>query len=202
MALISTLALLPVAVNTYAGSRADDCAHPEALASDREPLDEWREKMVLRALSSFAWREGTIEGGPGEPELHYSILRSYDPKRLYYRPDYSMIRRLMPRSRELEWVELDGVRLPVHVPIYPWSGRQGALRHYGAYILIYGGEPVAHPIANQLLAAPRQMFVGSQPMTLMFVWARARPAAGEATEARLRSWLFEGWQRYQQICES
>lgn len=199
MLILSGVALIPVTVNTYVGYRSDDCAHPDVLLGRPESLHGWRQRVVERVFEAFAWREGSVAGGPGEADLHYSILRSYDPKKLYYRPDYGMIENVRPVGRELEWLEADREWLPVHVPTYP---QRGARRHVGAYLLVYAGELVARPILNQLLSSPRQMFVGNQPMTLYFVWAQAPRGAHPATEERLREWLVEAWRRHQLICSS
>ena len=199
MALASALALIPIAVNTLADPRIDDCANPSVLIPRSTELDPARVQAVVRVFESFAWREGTLPASADHPELHYSILRSWDPKKLYYRPDYGMIRKLTPTGRELEWIEADGESLPIHVPLYP--GRNPRV-HVGAYVLIYAGKLVAHPIPSQLLAAPRQMFLGRYPMTLYFVWAFTPRAQREATEAQLRQWLAESWREYQQICSS
>lgn len=194
MAVICALGLAPVAIHSYGDLRIDDCARPDQLASshDWERLPETRRERLRLLLGAFTAKEGSIAGGPGEPELEFSVVRSWDPKRLYYRPDHEIIRGLEPTGRGLE---SGPDALPIHVPIYPENAAISA-----AYLLVYDGVPMEEPVLEQLARSPRMLLRGARPITLYFAHIRRASAPGEARR-RVRAWLAQAWEHHRSVCE-
>lgn len=197
MAVICALGLAPVAIHSYGDLRIDDCAQPDQLASryDWERLPEMRRERLRLLLGAFTARESSVEGGLGEPKLELSVVRSWDPKRLYYRPDHEIIEGLEPTGRELERLGSGPDALPIHVPTYPENAAITA-----AYLLVYDGTPMGDPVLEQMARAPRMMLRGARPITLYFARIRGASAPDEARR-RVRAWLAEAWQRHQSVCD-
>lgn len=197
MAVICALGLAPVAIHSYGNLGIDDCAQPDQLASrdDWERLPDERRERLRLLLGAFTAKEGSIQGELGEPKLEFSIVRSWDPKRLYYRPDHEIIEKFLPTGRELEQLESGPDALPVHVPIYP----ENAAIH-AAYLLVYDGVPMRNPVLEQLARSPRMMLRGARPITLYFARIRRAGAPDEARR-RVRAWLAEAWQRHRSVCD-
>lgn len=198
---LAALALVPVVLHSYLGAQRDDCRAPLALApaAHASALERGRDAWMREHFAASAWREGRIAGRSGAPALAYAVVRSYDAKRVYYRPENTLLRGHSVRARELEWVDAHDVRLPIHRPRY--SSTPGAsLRAVAGYLLVYEGRPVADPYRAQLLAAPHQLLGASTPMTLFFVHGSAAAEQVEETEVRLRAALREQWERYRSSC--
>lgn len=190
---LAALALIPVAIHSYAGVRREDCAHPERLFAGGLPATARRAQAIEQRLDAERWIEGRAAASDGGSTLAYVIARSYDPKRLYYRPERVLLRH-EPAGAELEWAEHDGERVPIHRLRYDVPGLTAA------YLLVYGGRPVDDPYGEQLRSAPAQLLTGPWPMTLFFVSERGAPSRLEAARRRTRDWLLEGWRRYQSAC--
>jgi hypothetical protein len=197
MAVICALGLAPVAIHSYGKLEIDDCARPDQLASRRdwERLPERRRERLRLLLGAFSAREGSIPGEPGEPNLEFSIVRSWDPKRLYYRPDHEIVETFLPTGRELEQLESGPDALPIHVPIYP----ENAAIH-AAYLLVYDGVAMRDPVLEQMVRSPRMMFRGARPITLYFARVQRAGAPDEARR-RVRAWLAEAWERHRSVCD-
>ena len=194
------LVLVPVVLHSYLGIQRDDCRAPLALApaEHASALERGRDAWMREHFAASAWREGRIAGASGAPTLSYTVVRSYDAKRVYYRPENTLLRGHNVRARELEWVDAHDVRLPIHRPRYASPG--ASLRAVAGYLLVYEGRPVADPYRAQLLAAARQLLGGSAPMTLFFVHGSATVEQVEETELRVRTALREQWERYRSSC--
>jgi hypothetical protein len=207
LALLCALAAVPVVVHSYRGLQRDDCANPTALipgpgVSDPALLAE-RARWFEREFGAFAWREGTVRTPAAVPDLRYVTVRSYDAKRLYYRPQYRLLREASPMRSGLEWLEVDGARIPIHRALYGDAGQRGAspgLQPVVAYLLVYRGGPVADPYVAQLRAAPLLLLRGASPMTLFYVQGAAGPDQLEATRAAALEWLAGAWRSYRATC--
>jgi exosortase len=188
LAALCTAALVPVALNSYAGRRNDDCAHPEVLvpgggaASGREPFD------------AFAFRQGSVRGAA---DLSYTIARSYDPKKIYHRPEYWLTGHREPIASAADEIDAADRSLPIRrLEFRAPHGRVDL----AAYLLVYRGEPVASPIRAQLAAAPALVLRGQQPMTLYYARVVARHRDAQAAGEALDRWLASSWKQYQEIC--
>jgi exosortase len=204
LALLCALALVPVALNSYAGRRLDDCAHPSVLLAGTGIADPERRAARARELGerfeAFAFREGVIRDPEGlAPDLAYTILRTYDAKRTYYRPEYWLSGHREPAKLELDRIDVDGRAVPVRR--IEFATRDDEV-YLAGYLVVYEGEPVANPVRAQLLAAPGLVLRGSLPMTLYYAQVVARPEQADAASQALERWLAGSWRQYDSICRA
>ncbi|MFQ5515264.1 MAG: hypothetical protein ACE5FG_12635 [Myxococcota bacterium] len=195
------LTLIPVAVHSYAGLRRDECREPEALIgyAGATPPDPGRDRRMRKRFAAQEWWEGTLDPTPQAPALRYVVIRSLDAKRLYYRPDDRLLSGGSPERREIEWLDTEGVPLPIHHSRYAIPSRAGPRRMVG-YLLTYQGRPVANGALVQLRSAPAQLLRGRSPMTLFLVWGEVSAAQAEAAEDHARRWLLAAWESYREAC--
>ncbi len=199
LAAIAVLALIPVVVHSYIGVRRDECADPFRLVpATRGSGDDRRAWIMRRRLNAHQWKEGRVRRTDGLPTSFYSIVRSYEAKRLYYLIE----RRLLDREPDRESIvriESGGVELPIRTLFFrPHPGRSASM--VAAYLLIYDGAPVDNPYWHQLLTAPVQLLFGTKPMTAFFISAVVTKDQADAIEAEHLAWLEQEWWDYRSIC--
>ena len=192
------LALIPVVVHSYIQVEIDDCKAPWAFVPQSEQASDsggGRDAWMREFFHSSQWHEGSFS----RDGLHFdfSIIRSYDAKRLYHRPETSLVEHAIVQSRGIEWVRADsGGALPIHRAYY--GDTEPAI--LVAYLLVYRSSPVASPYWPQLRAAPVQLFSGRRPMTLFFIQARGSPGRLQEMEKVGREWLLSSWEKYRSAC--
>ncbi|HXX48760.1 MAG TPA: exosortase/archaeosortase family protein [Myxococcota bacterium] len=198
---LSALALLPVLVHSYLRFHPDDCAHPEVLVPQQiaGTFSPDREAELRRNFDLHQWREGRVAGVNGGPELQFAVIRSFDPKELYYRGTRRIWKDVEPGADRLDWIEADGERLPVVRSTVSGEGRREQAVAIGS-LLVYEGAPVANGWLAQLRAAPRQALFGSRPMTLFAVRSDVPPSQLDAARKRVDEWLVRSWSDYRAIC--
>jgi exosortase len=199
---VCALALAPVVAHTYLHWQRDDCANPTALvpAMSGDGAFAARDAQMRHDFGSiYQWREGRIAPANGAPELSYVVIRSYDPKMLYYRGTRRMWKDVSTSGDTLEWLETDEGRLPV-VRSQTSNANPRAPKTVIAALLVYGGEPVDRGWLAQLRAAPGQVVSGARPMTFFAVRGDAPEALLPATEERAHQWLLDSWRNYRAIC--
>jgi len=200
VAALFAVALLPVAVHSYLRVRQDDCANPEALVPAMAGIPPERDADMRTKFDVHQWREGRLPPANGSPELRFAIVRSYDPKQLYYRGTRRLWNDVEPGADRIDWLEADGTKLPI-----VRSKLEGDSRHVRDAVIesftVYEGEPVESGWRAQLKAAPRQALTGSRPMTLFAIRGDVTPEQKEATEKRVNAWLVDSWRSYQSICK-
>ena len=191
------LALIPVVVHSYIQVDVDDCKAPSALVL--EPVhasdsDGSRDARIREQLQSSQLYEGSfVRDGL---RFDFSIIRSYDAKRLYHRPETSLVEHAVVDRRGMEWAQADSGALPIHRAYY--GDTDSAIMV--AYLLVYRSSPVANPYWAQLRAAPVEIFTGRRPMTLFFIQARGSPGSLRETEKVGREWLLSSWEKYRAAC--
>jgi len=200
LALLCCVALVPVALNSYASRRLDDCAHPQVLIPgtgiDDPALRAERERATRETFEAFAFREGVIRE---TPEISYSIIRTWDPKRVYYRPAYWLSGHAEPSSIHVESISAGERSIPIHR--LEFAPGAGAVR-VAAYLLVYRGEPVADAMREQIRAAPSLMLSGARPMTLFYAQSETSLEDAPRASDSLASWLAKSWQQYDSICNT
>ncbi len=197
-----TLALVPVVVHSYLQLRTDDCANPQALVPEMAPgsVTPERDAFIHRFIDVHQWRDGRLPAWDGSPELQFTVIRSYNPKQLYYRGTGHLWNDIERGGDTLEWIDSDDVKLPIIRSRTEDDNRRGTAPVVAA-LLVYQGEPVESGWRAQLRAAPRQMLTGSRPMTLFAI--RGSPTSPEqraAAEKRANQWLVDSWRTYRAIC--
>ena len=168
------LALIPVVVHSYFQTEIDDCKSPRAFvpeSAQASPSGGSRDGWMRERFQSSQWNEGSFfrDG----LRFDFSIIRSYDAKRLYHRPENSLVEHAIVERRGIEWVQAHSGALPIHRAYY--GNTDPAI--LVAYLLVYRSSPIASPYWPQLRAAPVQVFSGLRPMTL-FLFRRVDRAAG------------------------
>jgi exosortase/archaeosortase family protein len=195
---LCVLALVPVGVHGYAARRVDDCAAGELIAPRVADGGERAAFMATR-FDTDRWREGTVAAVSGAPELRFAVIRSWNPKNLYYRGTRRLWDDVDGGADRLEWLESDDGRLPI-VRSRSERDQASAPRTVIAALLIYEDRPVESGWKAQLRGAPRQMLAGAPPMTMFAVRADARPDNFAAAEARARTFLLDSWRNYRALC--
>lgn len=203
LVVLSLLVLAPVLLHSYGDFRDDDCAGADRLVPPALHDAAWekRDEWMRRHFDAFAWTEGRLPAEAGSPPLRWSIIRSYDPKRLYNRPERQFAGGEIPVSRKLVEAEVEGGVLPVYLPRFQANAASASVP-FTAYVLIYDGAVVENPYRAQLEAAPALAFQGSRPMTLLM--ASGRPTLRELGRTRERAieWLSQARERYFEVCET
>jgi hypothetical protein len=105
-----------------------------------------------------------------------------------------------PDRRSVQEVVEGNEILPVHRAHYPGELHSESGLAVVAYLLVYGGQPIANPYWSQLVSAPLQLVTGRRAMWLFLVSAEVRPKERRAAEAAALEWLGEAWHRYQTAC--
>lgn len=199
LAILAGLALVPIALHSYGQFRVDDCANPAALVPAEAGVDAERAAFMARSFDAVQWREDVLAPANGAPALETVLVRTFDPKLVYYRGTRRLWIDVAPGGDTLEWLESDDGRLPI-LRSSRAHDRPETPGSVIAALLIYEGEPVETGWRAQLRAAPRQLVSGARPMTMFAVRADTTPANRAAAEARARAWLLDSWRTYRAIC--
>lgn len=191
------LALVPVVVHSYIQVEIDDCKAPQSFTSASAQAPDAggpRAAAIRERFQSFQLREGGfVRDGQ---QFDFTIIRSYDAKRLYHRPETSLVEHAIADTRGIQWVPTDSGILPIHRVYY--GDTDPAIMV--AYVLVYRSSPVASPYWPQLRAAPVELFSGRRPMTLFFIQARGTRRRLSAMEKVGREWLLSSWANYRSAC--
>lgn len=190
------------------GGRRDveDCADPAALLPRGEPLhyaDGKQEKRRVTYESAVGERGRWTEGSVQSPEgfrLEYTVLHSYEPRRVYHQPGRNLVSEARSRSEQVERLRDGDREVPIHRLRFERSGRVAGPEVVAAYLLVYHGEPLLHPLREHLLAAPGELWSGRRPMTLYLVSTRAPAARRAEAEAATQRWLLERWRQHGEVC--
>ncbi len=196
------LALVPIVAHSYLRVRSDDCANPGALVPPMVNTDDVaaRDARVRHDfVDVYQWREGKLAPANGSPELSYVVIRSYDPKVLYYRGTRRMWSDVSPHGDSIEWLETGEGALPVVRSTVELANPRGT-KALVAALLVYEGSPVEKGWLAQLRAAPRELFTGARPMTFFAVRGDVPEPLLPAAEVRARQWLLDSWRNYRAIC--
>ena len=198
VAALCALALLPVGVNAYAARRSDDCAAGEAVAPQVAD-DGARAEFMAKSFDTDRFREGTLAASRGAPEMRFVVVRSWNPKNLYYRGTRRLWEDVEGGSDHVDWLQSDDGALPV-VRSRVKGDSTTAPRSVIAALLVYDDRPVTSGWKAQLLDAPSQMLAGAKPMTMFAVRGDVRPENRAAAEARANAFLLESWRNYRALC--
>jgi exosortase len=193
------IALVPVVAHSYLHLRRDDCANPQALVPAMPAGSDSAERAAElgRDFELYQWREGRLPPTADTPELRFAVIRSYDPKALYYRGAKRIWHDLEAGGDTHGWIDTEDGKLPI---VRSRAEGHRADTSFANSLLVYEGAPVETGWLAQLRAAPRQAVTGSRPMTLFAIRADPTSAQREATEKRANQWLRDSWFTYRAIC--
>jgi hypothetical protein len=192
------VALVPVVVHSYLRVEKSDCRNPEALLSVSSPASDAarkRDSWMRERFESAQWHEESfVRDGL---RFDVTMIRSYDAKRLYHRPENSLVARsLLVEKRGIEWAPAASGPLPIHRAYYSNPESDVLV----GYLLVYRSSPVASPYVAQMQAAPVELFAGRYPMTLFFIQGRGSPGSLGKMESIARDWLVSAWAKYRSTC--
>ena len=199
---VCAIALVPVVLHSYLSWRSDDCANPTALVPPMAPDGDTaaRDAQLRHDIEYLSqWREGKLAAASGSPELDWVVVRSYDPKQLYYRGTKRVWKDVTVGGDTLEWIDADGEKLPI-VRSKANNDSEHGPKAVIAALVVYDGEPVEAGWLAQLRAAPRLLFAGTRPVTLFAVRGEVPEALVPAAEQRARRWLVDSWRGYRGLC--
>src|SRR5689334_18916616 len=110
LALVSLPALLPVLVYSYGWVRlsSNQDPLPPCQSFPRRATQGLNSRQMREIFQGEQWCQGDLEG-----VLRFSVIRSYDPKKLYHHPEVALLRSAAPDRRTVEWAR-DGSRSEEH----------------------------------------------------------------------------------------
>jgi hypothetical protein len=195
---VAVLLALPIFLSRFEVRRVEDCARPGALLKlGRLPASgAVAERYEKYDLDIRQWTE--IDLRPQRPgmRLRGAMIRSFRPIELYTRPPTRILGPIEAGQRRVEWVELDGERLPIQT-IHDSSQGRNSL---ASWLFVYGNEPVEHPIWHQIRTAPQQVWSGTRPLTLLLVAGPVNPEHREQARALAERWLVDAYRLHRQAC--
>lgn len=193
------VALVPIAFHALVQPRADECAHPRALldtdaiegSGPARPVDKMEPGRI-------AWIRGRVPLHTRRkvPPLDFAVARTYETEPLYVRPTSFLSEGFEPGRPRVEWVEVDGDRLPLHWADVTATGGVG----FSAYLLVYDGRPVTRLFLEQLRTAPSRLLHGATPVTLFAISGVTPENAPEIGQEPARRWLVAAWRHYRESC--
>jgi exosortase len=198
---LSAVALVPVVMHSVLHLQRDECANPQALVPEMPAgsFSPERDAEIRNNIHVHQWREGRLPASGAAPEIRFAVVRSYDPKQLYYRGTRRIWKDVEIGGDSPDWLETDDGKLPIvrsRVRGAEHSETSGIIEA----LLVYDGKPVRNGLLAQLLAAPRQVLTGSRPMTIFAVRADVPDAQRAAAEKRASQWLLDSWRTYRVLC--
>ncbi len=167
------ISLVPTIIHSYVGATVVDGRTAAAAVPDVEGFTSadtnrkpgWGE----HEFDSSDWTERSYSS-PGE-EVVLTVVRSYDPKKLYHHPELSIADRKAAFTQHSTMRVAGRPDMPIHV-LQSDQG-PGAV---AMYVLDYDDQFVEDPIRFQLLTAGQLLFSGRKAMTLLFALDTAAEA--------------------------
>src|SRR5688572_29215597 len=161
-------ALVPVLVHSYGDSKVEDCSNVDALfpaAAVSGGAATQRNDSMWYQFRAVKWAEGAFAETDPPLQLEFVIIRSYDPKRLYHRPE-TYFRNQTSSSQLVQSITRNTGSMPIHVVRYEQPDRA----QVAAYLLVYNSKAVANPYLAQVAAFPSQLITGAKPMTIFMIF--------------------------------
>jgi hypothetical protein len=207
VAILAILVAIPSLLHSRGTYLYSDCDHPELLRpllrqpymDDVIEADRRHANLERAAGEHGDWVEGSWLADNGL-RVHWHMVRSFDPKGIYHRPQRQLLEGGSLQDVRVAAVEVDGQSIPVHWNDYEYGLSRERERVYAAFLLVYGGRAVAHPILRHLSTAPIQLVRGRWPMTRYFAFVRTEPSREEEARAAVDEWLAQQWRNYSLVC--
>jgi hypothetical protein len=163
------LALIPTIIHSYGGGTVEDgrsaAAIPTILDGYTSTPTDRASNWGKRRFDSDDWVERSYIEAGSDP-ITLTVVRSFDPKRLYHHPELAIAYRRTSFVGEEIRRFAERTDIPVHV-LQPEAGT--AATGIGMYVLHYGSGFIEDPIWFQVRSAGELFFSRRLPMTLFFV---------------------------------
>ncbi|MCZ6465181.1 MAG: hypothetical protein O7A09_12665 [Proteobacteria bacterium] len=195
LAILLGLAVVPIAVARMAPNRVDDCADPVLLMDvsrvsentvvEREPRADRANKSVSGRIQPEHRRQAPLE---------FVMIRAYGLPRRFLHP--SAPGQLEPDQHDVEWLEVDGELLPVH--LVQQKVERGT--SFAVYVFAYENRPVVGPFASRMASAASELIFGSRPISLIAVSGSTGRLYKRETERRAKEWIAAAWRHHRAAC--
>lgn len=195
---LAILLAFPVLRTRLEVRRVDDCARPaELLELGRLPASgTTRERYEKYDEDLRQWTEVELRSDDRTTRLRGALIRSFRPADLYSRPPARLLGQIEAGRRWVEWVDVDGERIPIQT-FFDQSAKRHAM---ASYVFVYRGEAVEHPLWEQIRSAPDQIWSGTRPLSLLMVAGTIHPQRREPAREAARDWLVGAYRLYREAC--
>ena len=154
------------------------------------------ERFEDRPEAFIQWSEGEVDNPASRKHpLRFQILRTTDPREIYERPIRFLDTQLEPEQRRVEWREVAGVELPIHVI----RDHTSTPAHVVAYLLVHGTQPVETPLWSVLGDLWATLRGGHQPLTLFLIDGAAAHRNDTAEPAAI-AWIERAYAYFAKSC--
>jgi hypothetical protein len=192
---------MPIGYHALSQPRVDDCASPARLLEPGllpfSTRDHDPPRKRLKWVGKGPWGALRVDR-PWVVKPRWRIVRSYDLDRFYFTPPGFYYGFFPEHTAETRWRRADGVALPIHVRVDDSEG----LRNFGAYLYVFAGQPVRHPLAASLRHALRQIIGGALPLNMILVEGGFTFAHARENEKFLIDWMRSAWIEFDAVCGS
>jgi hypothetical protein len=195
---LAILLALPLLRSRFEVRRVEDCARPaELLELSRLPASGTiRERYEKYDDDLRQWTEVELRDDDRTTDLRGVLIRSFRPADLYSRPPTRLLGPIEAGRRYVEWVDVDGDRIPIQT-FFDQSAKRHAM---ASYLFVYRGEAVEHPVWEQIRSAPDQVWHGTRPLSLLMVAGTIHPQRRESARETARDWLVEAYRLHREAC--
>jgi len=197
---LAVLLALPILRNRFEVQRVDDCARPSDLLalgriSGSGPIVERFEKYDRDVRQ---WTETDLRPEQSGMKLRGAMIRSFRPIDLYTRPPSRILGPVEAGERFVDWVDVDGDRLPIQTIHDNMNGRHTL----ASWLFVYEGRPVERPLWSQLRSAVSQVWNGTHPLTLLLVAGPVQPPQREQARALAQRWIVDAYRLHRSACSA
>jgi hypothetical protein len=181
--------LPPTLIHTYGGAVTIDGRHTTTIAETlvgytSEPSGR-NETWGKRRFDSDDWMERRYRAAGDEVIL--TVVRSYDPKKLYHHPELAVA---YGGGAAFEPAEVQRFTQRPEIAVHVLRAAPGGTSGLAMYVLHYDGRFVEDPIWFQLRTAGELLFSARKPMTLFFANDVNVPDDADAENLPATSLLF------------
>lgn len=194
------LLLLPFLPSRFEVRRADDCDDPEALldlarlpgsAKQSERWEKYDQEVVQ-------WTVVDLVSGDEKTPFLGVLIRSFRPSDLYTRPPRYVLGSFEAGQREVREVDVDGETVPIQTIRDATHGSTAI----ASWLFVYEGRAVRHPLLSQLRTAPRQVWSGTRPLSLVAAGGIVPSARMDEAQERLQDWLVAVYRHHRAVCDA
>lgn len=195
---LAVLLAIPMIRSRFEVRRVEDCARPSELVKLGSLPGSGRlaERYEKYDLDLRQWTEVDLRPERPGMKLRGAMIRSFRPIDLYTRPPSKILGPIEASQRRVDWVDVDGDRLPIQTIHDSTKGRHTL----ASWLFVYRGEPVERPLWSQIRSAPSQIWSGTRPLTLLLVAGPVNPERREQARALAQRWIVDAYRLYRDAC--
>jgi hypothetical protein len=195
------LLAIPIGYHALLRPRVDDCSNPARLQEPNLLPLSTRDNDPSRKPHVY-----TAEGGQGVLRIdrpwkirpRWEIGRSYDLSGFYFGPPGFFSHFFPGGTVRMPARDASGAELPIHTIVDDSEG----FRHFAAYLYVFAGRPVRHPVIASLRHAIPQIIRGALPLNMILVEGGSAFEHAEENEEILLDWMRSAWLEFDEVCGS